>query len=278
VETLLDAVALGTRFWRIVASEDGERIAASLCARGDCGIMGIPAADAVTGIYHSDDGGQTWTYEEIAGSFWPVAFTQDELLMYEAQACEESMTAKCPFAVEYLLWPSRMPVTSPDATGTNGHGLVFTRTGEPLWYSQDGRSLLRADGSVAVTFELPQRQADAQIGQTTTQLDDRRWITPWYSCDDPGAVCIGIFAPDGQLQRSYGPVTRFQKPLPANAGVFVVAGVPEHLIPDDGPLRRMVVPAHFDPATGELRLIVDPFLGDAYEGRDLLALLAVTPG
>lgn len=130
-----------------VSSPDGHEIWLTVCSRGYCGAVGEPTADAQVTVYHSDDGGITWspveTFDGMVGIV-TVAAGIPILARTERDASGNYVTT-------YFSLQGGRELRGPDGAyplwGSNGDRLA--------WQTEDGRRLLRSDGSVIFESETP---------------------------------------------------------------------------------------------------------------------------
>jgi len=241
----------------LALNDDASEIVAGVCTRGYCGGLGFPTADAQTTLYHSLDGGVTWSeFDVLDGSSRIVAITQDGVLLWSHS--EEQPQPK------YRLFPSGEPVQPPPgASEAWPHSLP---SGELAWETEDGR-LLRSDGS-----EVLAPGEKASVADIAADANSERFAVTWWT-EALSQYRFGIFSPDGT------PVSAYSLSGYARVGGWLsdtlVAGnvyVPWGLLPtlEPGGYAINFVPAILDLATGEAHPLAGAFHEPPLFGRNYI--------
>jgi len=288
VDVLLTADDLGVGTFRlgfesVVADPTGQEIVVAVCERGDCGGFGPPSSDSLTVLHRSTDGGRTWSrYGEIDGGAWLVGWSEGEVIIREPILADDVANAPDRAVRRF---PSNTPLRPPrEASPLYGSPRVNHATGQPLWFSADGKALLDEAGTPVFKLPLPW---DASLF-SVMRLTDESIFWSWHN----GATAEPTFAAvfdqrDTQLTPTLKvPYGCCQFPLDERRVLVPwVRPLPEWIdayrdelpvMPRGEPYQRSV-PGILDPRTGAIEAITDPFLRAPYRDRDGIRVIAVVP-
>ena len=153
-----------------------QQMAVTVCTAGYCGRVSEPTTDAAVTLFESLDGGITWeVVGQYPGAVTVAGFVQNDWLL--VQFPHDVAESASPF-----LATSGQAVEPPPGA----HQAVPPRvvgSGELLWVRDDGRALLRDDGTVF--FEAP---LDGMfVGQATAFDDLKGPVTvAWFPAERSG--------------------------------------------------------------------------------------------
>lgn len=172
-----------TRYITGIAFRRGtQEMAVSVCTAGYCGHDAEPTADATVTLFQSTDGGVTWEPAgQYPGAVTVVGFAQDDWLLARYLPGEAA-----PASV--FLAGSGITFEAPP----NAHGRMpphIVGGGTPLWVSDDGRALLRDDGTVF--FEVP--LDGAAIAEVAALSDLEGLVAVSWSRPDGSGVARGSY-------------------------------------------------------------------------------------
>lgn len=172
---------------------DASQIVVSVCERGWCGQLGYSDPDARTVLFRSRDGGVTWEdFGTVDGGHSVVAMAQDGVVL-----ASQFDPAADP-GQRFFLFPKGEPLTPP----AGGAWPLALPDDGILWLTNDGRRLLRGDGSEL----LDAGPGSALLNQANHHRDpsgQRLLVLFWREGADPqsGRYLLGLVgAEDGFVQ------------------------------------------------------------------------------
>jgi hypothetical protein len=195
--TTLYEAASATRsidvFW---TSNDGREQWLTICSRGYCPGVGAGTPDAQNTIYHSGDGGVTWTeVETLEASAAIVGATGEGAVL--ARSPIEPVDGRYP--VTYSIYPDG-PLIEPPVEDARYH---FPQGGpDILWQSADTLSVLHDDGTTA--FEASDEVA-RRIGAGFLSLvgpqrpDGRAFVITWLEGPTERPAHYSALVVDGEV-------------------------------------------------------------------------------
>jgi hypothetical protein len=244
-------------------SPDGHEIWLTVCSRGYCGGVGEISGDAQTTLYNSNDGGITWeTLETADGSVGVVGFTAIGPILARTERQSDGQFTTTFFAHQGgTVIPPPQPGAHP-LFGANGSVLV--------WGAQDGRSILRSDGSVIFA-------ADEQFFVAGAPHPENEVFLLGFRPEQPTDPVRYALIEDGEIVREF-------RGGPSGLTLWIGAWLDNRtalgnasLLPSGMPgiepgqdEREYQVPVRIDLETGELTPfeLYGPLLSSDYHGRN----------
>jgi hypothetical protein len=179
----------GHAITRYITGRDGGLMASSVCTRGDCGGLSAASPDARSTIIWSRDAGVTWQQVgEFDGTYIALAVTAEGVVVGRlAQGTVE----------ELWVLPSGRTLQRPPGAGGSWPYILALRSGELVWRSADGRSLLRSNGDRLADLG---RSGDVRPDGLIEERSGGRFAVEW---SEYPYVYLGIWSQPGMPERVF---------------------------------------------------------------------------